>query len=59
MTKYAHLEAVEDLGLDYPPQDDTDDLVGANENAPDRELGGDRSEATNTNPLRRTDARPR
>lgn len=34
MTKYTHLEAVEDLGLDYPPQDDTDDLVGANENAP-------------------------
>ena len=34
MTKYTHLEAVEDLGLHYPPQDDTDDLVGANENAP-------------------------
>lgn len=48
MTRYDQIEAVEDLGLHYPPQDDTDDLVGANENAPDRELGGDRSEASNT-----------
>ncbi len=34
MTRYDQIEAVEDLGLHYPPQDDTDDLVGANENAP-------------------------
>lgn len=32
MTRYDQIEAVEDLGLHYPPQDDTDDLVGVNEN---------------------------
>jgi hypothetical protein len=32
--KYAEIEATEDLGLGYPPADDTDDLVGAHEKGP-------------------------
>lgn len=32
--KYADIRATEDLGLGYPPADDTDDLVGVQENGP-------------------------
>ncbi|WP_168706490.1 hypothetical protein [Gordonia paraffinivorans] len=41
---------IENLGERFPPEDDAEDLVGTTEDAPSRNLGGDRLEATNTNP---------
>lgn len=34
MDRYADIEAIENLGEHYPPEDNTDDLVGAQEDGP-------------------------
>lgn len=39
--RYAQIQAAEDLGVGYPPTDDTDDLVGAQKNALDTPKFGD------------------
>lgn len=47
--KYAEIEATEDLGLGFPPADDTDDLVGVpNENG----AGGTSSDANSSHPTK-------
>lgn len=33
-SRYAAIESAADLGLGYPPSDETDDLAGVNENGP-------------------------
>lgn len=42
--RYRKFAEQADLGLDYPPGDDTDDLVGVNENAPSRKVLADPAE---------------